>query len=354
MTQPLSAASRRALAYTKGPEWFCSFKIEPTTGDLGREAGVIRRDPSAVIQVDGTYYVWYSKSVGPSLGFGNGDPAAKVFPWDLSEVWYATSEDSYHWVERGQAVGLGPQGSYDDRSVFTPEILAHGAKYYLVYQVVQAPYLRRTKNKIGLAMADDPHGPWTKLDAPILEPSDTGAWLGEEDNRFLVSKKGTFDSHKVHDPCLMAYRGQFWLYYKGEVMGESMTFGGREIAWGVAIADQPEGPYIKSVLNPVTNSGHEVMVWPYRGGMAALLSTDGPEKNTIQYAPDGLNFEIQAVIKNPPEAGGLFRCADPDAGPLEGLRWGLCHSVGSDWGIIQRYQVDETLKQWFLSKATYE
>ncbi len=29
-------------------------------------------------------------------------------------------------------------------------------------------------------------------------------------------------------------------------MGEEMTFGGREIAWGVAIADQPEGPYVKS------------------------------------------------------------------------------------------------------------
>ena len=61
----------------------------------------------------------------------------------------------------------------------------------------------------------------------------------------------------------------------------------------------PKGPYVKSELNPVTNSGHEVVVWPYKEGICALM-TDGPEKNTIQYAPDGLNFEIKAHVVNPP------------------------------------------------------
>jgi len=66
------------------------------------------------------------------------------------------------------------------------------------------------------------------------------------------------------------------------------------IAWGVAIAERPEGHFIKSPLNPITNSGHEVLVWPYKNGVAALVTTDGYEKNTVQYAPDGLNFEIKA------------------------------------------------------------
>ncbi len=91
-------------------------------------------------------------------------------------------------------------------------------------------------------------------------------WDGEEDNRFLVKTRGSFDSHKVHDPCLMAYRGKYYLYYKGEPMGERMVFGGHETRWGVAIADRPEGPYVRSPHNPATNSGHEVCVWPYRGG----------------------------------------------------------------------------------------
>ena len=91
--------------------------------------------------------------------------------------------------------------------------------------------------------------------------------------------------------------------------------------------------------NPVTNSGHEVCVWPYKGGIAALLTTDGPEKNTIQYAADGINFEIVAVLKGAPEALGLFRSPDPDpdGDPLEGIRWGLCHEYRGGWQYIRRF-----------------
>ncbi len=351
----MSAASRRALNYKKGPAWFCAFRIQDIKGDLAYQEGVHRRDPSAVIRINGVYHVWYTKSVGPSAGFASGDPEKKVFPWDLSEVWHATSTDRITWKEHGLAVGRGPKGSFDDRSVFTPEILAHRGKFYLVYQVVQAPYTRRVKEKVAMAVADSPEGPWRKVPQVLIEPSNDGEWLGEEDNRFLVKKKGSFDSHKTHDPCLLFYRNKFWLYYKGEIMGEQMTLGGREIAWGVAIADNPEGPYVKSPFNPVTNSGHEVMVWPFRGGIAALLSTDGPEKNTIQYAPDGINFEIEAVIRDPPVAGGLFRTPDHDKGPLEGLRWGLCHAFGpGGWGYVRSFMADETRKDQFLNRITYE
>ena len=348
MLQKVSAATKRAANYTKGCEWFCEFRFSPVNG-LGYAEGVNRRDPSSVIRVGDLYYVWYTKSVEPHFGFGAGDPETKVWPWDKSEVWYATSPDGVNWTEQGMAVGRGRKGSFDDRSVFTPDVLAHDGRYYLVYQTVQAPYLRRTKNTIGMATANSPEGPWKKAPHPILKASDTGEWLGEEDNRFLVKSKGDFDSHKVHDPSLFYYKGQYWLYYKGERMGEEMFFGGRETKWGVAIADRSEGPYIRSELSPVTNSGHETLLWRYKGGIAALLTTDGPEKNTIQYAPDGLNFEIMAVIKNPPKAGGPFRPDDPGKSPLDGLRWGLCHAIGS-WNFIQRFEVDERLKNLFLAR----
>lgn len=334
----LSAASRRALHYTLGPEWFCEFREHDLQGDFAYEEGVIRRDPSAVLLIGDTYYVWYTRGEGQTAGFDTGDPSQKVFPWDLTEVWYATSKDGWDWKEQGLAVGRGPAGAYDDRAVFTPEIFTHDGKYYLVYQVVKAPYVVRVKNQVGMAVAESPDGPWEKLPAPILSPADNGQWLGEEDNRFSVISKGDFDSHKVHDPCLLHYRGKFYLYYKGEQMGEALTFGGREVRWGVALADHPTGPYVKSPYNPVTNSGHEVCVWPYKGGIAALLTTDGPEKNTIQYAPDGINFEIVAVLKGAPEALGLFRPADPDASPLESLRWGLCHRYAGHWQYIRRFE----------------
>ncbi len=340
--ETLSLASKRALErdYDQGPEWYCEFTYHDLEGDFAYEEGVTRRDPSGIITVDGTYYVYFSRATGKTYGFGTGDPEKKVFPWDKTEVWYATSQDGKDWKEQGIAVARGEPGSYDDRSVFTPEILVHEGKYILVYQTVKAPYVNRVKNQVGMAISDSPEGPFVKLEQPILSPSDDGEWLGEEDTRFKVKKQGSFDSHKVHDPTLLYYKDKFYLYYKGERMGERKTFGGREIKWGVAISDQLEGPYEKSPYNPITNSGHELCVWPYKGGIAALIITDGPERNTLQWAPDGINFEIKSHIKGGPPAAGLDRSLDPNKGPLEALTWGLTHRyVTYDWQHMRRFEI---------------
>lgn len=338
--------------YNKDSEWYCQFKYTNVNG-IGYEKGVHRRDPSSVIKVGKTYYVWYTKSTGQSVGYESGDLEAKVFAWDWSEIWYAISADGLEWKECGVAISRGRRGAYDDRSVFTPEILAHKGKYYLVYQVVQHPYLRRSKESIALASAESPEGPWIKSDKPILEPADNGQWFGDEDNRHLVKSRGDFDSHKTNDPSLFFYNNQFWLYYKGYPMGEQLNCAGRETKWGVAIASHPEGPYIKSEYNPVTNSGHETLLWEYNGGLAALLTTDGPERNTIQYASDGLQFDIEAFIEYPPEAGGPYRTENPNLHPLEGLRWGLCHQINSDWHYIKKFDVDEKTKYLCLNKENH-
>lgn len=336
----LSAASKRALAWdtSLGNEWFFEYNVQDLKGDLAYEEGVVRRDPSAIIKHNGKFYVWYSKSVGATQGFGGDIEKEKVFPWDRCDIWYATSEDGWTWKEEGLAVSRGEKGAYDDRSVFTVEIMKHNNMYYLCYQTIKSPYTVRVKNEIGLAWSDSPNGPWTKSDKPILSPSNNGKWKGEEQNRFAVEKKGDFDSHKVHDPCILNYKGKFYLYYKGEQMGEAITFGGRQIRHGVAIADNPKGPYTKSPYNPISNSGHEICVWPYNGGVASLITTDGPEKNTVQWSPDGINFEIKGVVKGAPHAIGLNRTVDNEKEPTEILRWGLTHEYkNSDYQYIRRF-----------------
>ncbi|MBN25521.1 MAG: glycosyl hydrolase [Alteromonadaceae bacterium] len=335
--EKMSAASKRALArnYHKNEEWFGEFRHETLFGDFAFDEDVSRRDPSKVLKINGVFYTWYTRTTGETKGFGTGDPDAKVFPWDHAEIWYATSKDGYHWQEKGRAVGPGQAGQFDDRSVFTPEVLAHKGTYYLVYQAIKAPYLNRTKNTVAMAYSSSPEGPWRKLDAPILTASDTGEWAGTQDNHFLVKSQGDFDSHKVHDPTLLFYRNKFYLYYKGERMGERKTAGGREIRWGVAIADNPQGPYIKSDFNPITHSGHELCVWQYQDGIAIVSSHDGPEKQTIQFAPDGINFEIMAYLPTVPSAMGLVESLDKNAHPTAGLEWGLYHEyvipAGKTW-----------------------
>ena len=347
-----SAATKRARErgyFDKGPEWYCEFRYNEISG-IGYEEGVNRRDPTSVIQVDGVYYTWYTRSIGKHLGFGTGDLEAKTFPWDKADLWYASSLDGINWKEEGPAVLRSERGHYDDRSVFTPEILHHERKFYLVYQCVQHPYVVRVKNTIGMAVADSPHGPWTKLNEPILRPSEGGKWKGKDDNRFSIEEKGDFDSHKVHDPVLFYFKKRFYLYYKGERMGEEMFMGGRETMWGVAIADKPEGPYMKSDYNPISNSGHETLLWQYKGGMAGLLSTDGCERNTVQYAHDGLNFEIMAHLKGAPEASGPFRNGNEES-PLGGLEWGLSHRIDKSWHFIEGFRKDEGVKAHYIRKA---
>lgn len=97
----LSAASKRALQwdYVEN-DWYRVFKpMKQLKGDLAYEEGVVRRDPSAVIKIDGLYHVWYSKSVGKTEGFGGDVENKKVFPWDRCTVWHATSKDGWTWKE---------------------------------------------------------------------------------------------------------------------------------------------------------------------------------------------------------------------------------------------------------------
>ncbi|MEU9730344.1 glycosyl hydrolase [Streptomyces sp. NPDC048002] len=354
MTMPAeSAATVRGRRYPADPEWFCDFRTFPVQG-LGPEAGVHRRDPSSVLTVDGRYHVWYTRSTGETDGFGTGDPTAKVFPWDWSEIWHATSDDGAAWVEQGRALGRGEPGSYDDRSVFTPEVLEHEGWFYLVYQVIRSPYVLRSFESIAMAKAPSPDGPWVRSPRPILRPQADGEWAGEEDNRLSVVSQGSFDSHKVHDPILVPFQGRFFLYYKGEQMGEGFSAGGRTTRWGLAIADDIEGPYHRCPANPVTNSGHETCVWRYGDGIAAMLTTDGPERNTMQFAPDGINFEIMAYIANPPVAAGPLRLPDHAVAPLDGVRWGLCHDVTASWHYIQGFAADERQKTFYTSGLSPE
>ena len=121
-----------------------SFVFQDVSG-IGREEGVCRRDPSDVIRVGDTCYVWYTK-VTAALADGGRRP---LYPSGYpGTVWYATSRDDGHtWKEGGESVGLGEAPAFDSHGVFTPNILVFEGKYYLYYT----------------AVADRPEGPYRRL-----------------------------------------------------------------------------------------------------------------------------------------------------------------------------------------------
>lgn len=320
--RPLSAATHRLYdmwtpRQDTGNPFYTTFRYSPVTG-IGKdhsELSVSRRDPSKVLKIGDTYYVWYTRRRTKFMPVGRfnidqADDETPVVDWDLADICYATSKDGFDWVEQGVAVPRAPKGNYGDRSLSTPDILVFRGRYYLYYQCFTTMWRQNDCVNVSMAWADSPDGPWTRLDTPVVHQGNEGEW----------------DSCAIHDPFPLVYKGKIWVYYKGSPADKSP--GNLLRAQGVAIADQPEGPYRKSELNPVSNSGHETMLWPYEDGIAALLIQDGPEKDTIQFAPDGLNFAPKAHVQLSPHAPGPF-CPDAfaDNGAGQGITWGLSHII---------------------------
>ena len=123
---------------------------------------------------------------------------------------------------------------------------------------------------------------------------------------------------------------------------------------GVAIADKPEGPYIKSKYNPVIVGGHETIVWPYRNGVCPYLS-EGAEGRSIHFAEDGINFYPVAHGVPLIEAAGTYRVGgftDTDVSPGQGITWGICHKLGK-WNYLERFDCDLSLEKGNKVQADY-
>lgn len=79
------------------------------------------------------------------------------------------------------------------------------------------------------------------------------------------------------------------------------------------------------------------MVWPYRNGVCATLP-EGPERNSILFSDDGINFHpvIQGIVV--PKGGGCFRpgsFADVDQQPGQGLTWGVGHALYPHYHFVR-------------------
>ena len=325
--QAQSAAMQRFVVNDSENELYTRFRYKPIKG-LGYEEGTHRRDPSSIIKVNDTYYVWYTYCKDNKSSWLNAD------------LWYATSKDGETWSEQGPAVERGKDGAWDDYSVFTTNILVTNNKYYLTYQ---ARSKTEQRNVVGMAWANSPNGPWTKLADPILRTTPDGELKDEHKKGFSdyvhnVKTKGSWDSGAIHDPGVIVRDGKYYLYYKGHGVGDLMH---ADSKWGLAIAEYPEGPYVKSPYNPVTNSGHEIWVFPWKTGIAAIVDWAGPEKGTVQYSENGIDFEVVTALEDIPPAGGAY-IADKflDTKNGQGFDWGLCHYGRSDWTFLVRFDCD--------------
>ncbi|MFY0628542.1 MAG: glycoside hydrolase [Reichenbachiella sp.] len=340
----MSSAMRRSFEnysaiHPRNNELYSQFKYTELEGfDYNNHDGTIsRRDPSKIIFENGRYYVWYTKRDTPVIpvGMSRAKEANDTIPsadWDLAEIWYATSEDGFTWEEQGVAIPRPPKPEVGWRSVTTTDILKWKDKYYLYYQgFMEASGLRGDYCPVTASYSDSPDGPWTPAGKIVIENGPEGAW----------------DQYAIHDPYPLVHDGKIYIYYKSAFNRPNPVW----VGGGLAISEDPLGPFEKHSLNPVTSSGHEVSLFPFKEGVAAITVKDGTEHFTIQYAEDWVNFEIASVCELVPIAPGPFI---PDAFTNtsfgNGITWGLSHFVNAgEYGvnphsILARFDCDLSLE----------
>lgn len=278
---------------------------------IGFEKGVTRRDPSDVMKVGNTYYVYYTKI-----------PDAEPKYWGAgywgASVWCAKSEDEgFSWTEVGEMLAEDKKGTWDSQAVFTPNIFYANGKYFLYYTGVK-PTPGNVNGEfennnisditaIGVAVSDSPTGPFQRINQePILKVS-------------VEPEK--FDSYRVDDAALLCRNGLYWMYYKGRSLLGGQG-GPAHTAMGVAYSKYPEGPYTK-LDKEILEGSHEVLIWPQGTGIGAFASLT----ETFEYAPDGIDFmskKLGVKVEERAVAPGAYR---PDlTNPVvvgEGLKWGI-------------------------------
>lgn len=345
--RPLSAAvARNYDAYLsirpEQNELYTQFKYTALKGfDYnGGDGTLTRRDPSKIIFENGKYYVWYTyrnTSVKP-VGMSRAKEANDTIPssdWDLADIWYATSTDGFTWEEQGVAVPRPPKPQPGWRSVTTTDILKWKGKYYLYYQAfMEASGLKGDNCPVAVSYADSPDGPWTPTYKIVIPNGTEGEW----------------DQFKIHDPYPLVHDGKIYIYYKSGFDDRPEYKPSKIRMQGLAIADDPLGPFEKHPLNPLINSGHETTLFPFKEGVAAIVQRNGMERNTIQYAKDWVNFEIASIVELLPIAAGPFAPdAFTDTKDGRGISWGLSHFInaGGDWSrnhtILTRFDCDLSL-----------
>lgn len=229
---------------------------EPQYGDYIDLPGSGWPADPAVIEKDGTWYLYPTNS-GVSV-----------------ECWSSTDLET--WTYEGVVWGPAPPGSWNDNTVWAPDVFAYEGSYYLYYTAA---------DMIGVAVADNPLGPFVDVyDHPLIGggyggvmtksidahmfrdtdgslylyatgylpvsllrvfPMDDPVTVGGLWQIVLSPKLLSWEFVCEEGPWMILHEGVYYLMYSGN-LANWPSYG-----VGYATADNPLGPFTKYERNPI-------------------------------------------------------------------------------------------------------
>ncbi len=251
-------------------------------------------EPNAIFEMDG-YCLWDPSLVADANGkhhlFFSRWPLAKGFKaWVThSEVCRARAETPLGPFHFEEVVLKKRPGFWDGDVTHNPSVKCFGDRFYLYYNGNRGNgewWQHRNNQRVGVAVADEPGGPWERFDQPLLDVT-AGAW----------------DATATTNPsCAQTPDGRFILLYKGVGDRDAPPKYG-PVLHGAAFADNPLGPFVKHPRPLFASAGidfpgEDPFVWCQHGRFYALLKDMGtfysPASRAIVLfeSGDGMNWSL--------------------------------------------------------------
>lgn len=226
-----------STARASGPGFANQLGVSPGTARFEDPAYYIWCG-SAIQGDDGQWHLYYSR-----------------WPRELGHYAWVTDSEVAHAVApsplgpwKHQNLALPPRGAdfWDGMCTHNPTIQRFAGKYYLYYmgnrgdgaKLKTLNWTHRNNQRIGVAVADSPDGPWKRFDQPLIDAT-----------------PGFFDALCCANPSVTQRPdGGYLMIYKAVADKKPLPFGG-PVLHVAALSDSPTGPFEKQPDPVFTKEG---------------------------------------------------------------------------------------------------
>lgn len=280
----------------------CSSKksIEPGTLDLQSKIQLV---PETAKFIDPNFYIWGGSLVKSDLDnkyhmyYSRWPRELGMRAWVThSEVAHAVSDSPFGPFKfKDVALPVRGTGFWDGLVTHNPTIHFFDGLYYLYYMGnigdSDSPgeyWEHRNKQRIGVAIADNPNGPWKRFDKPVVDVS---------------TDPDAHDALMVSNPSVTKMPdGKYLMVYKAVAKQLPEPRYG-PVVHLTAISDSPGGPFIKQNKPIFTAKDFEFpaedpYVWYDKGCYYAVVKdmkgafTDAGRSLVLFYSENGLEWKL--------------------------------------------------------------